>query len=265
MKRRILEFLALGILMALPIMVSEYMYAATDLEVSNVSTGSKSINNATFAISRTVNVIITNNADINNTVRFDTNTGGNIASRNTGDGTVKSGDIGGSINISNEANMVNPPVIPVSSGSAKVSVKNEQTGSSSVNLAGFSENNDQKVNVLNNLDVDNVLIAAVNTGGNTANGNTGSGSVTSGNISYQVSFATFGNVVKTAFGKGGGGGPILATSSPEPMLFGGKGGGSGPPATLPRAGGSFDIIFAIILSAIGAVLIGELIDRKFTI
>ena len=55
-------------------------------------------------IENNVTIEQNNDANINNIIHVNANTGGNSASKNTGDGSVNTGDINGSINIFNSVN-----------------------------------------------------------------------------------------------------------------------------------------------------------------
>ena len=75
-----------------------------DISTSNNNTGANSSNNADANVSNNVDITQNNNLDIDNNVGADLNTGGNSADKNTGDGSVKTGDINFDITVSNSGN-----------------------------------------------------------------------------------------------------------------------------------------------------------------
>ena len=76
----------------------------SDINVSNKNTGADSDNDTNVNIDNDFDFTQDNDLDINNDVSADLNTGDNDADKNTGDGSVKTGDINFDITISNEGN-----------------------------------------------------------------------------------------------------------------------------------------------------------------
>jgi len=159
-------------------------------EATNSNTGADSSNTSTVSIENDVTIDSTNNADINNTININANTGGNSANQNTGGGSVSTGDINGSVSIQNSGNEngIFDSVVGINcSSDCDFSASNSNTGADSDNDASVSVSNDVDINVENNANVDNNVDADLNTGGNSADKNTGNGSVKTGDINFDVS------------------------------------------------------------------------------
>ena len=170
------------------------------LNSSNSSTGSGSDNDASTNVNNSNSLGIDNNADFNNLVDFDANSGDNSASKNTGNGIITTGDSEVVLTAINTANDVNVGVdvfnvyddytgdivldynaIPTTTVGGGVSSSNDTTGADSTNNASSDLNNTNTIlidnlgNVINNYQID------ANTGNNNADMNTGDGSITTGN------------------------------------------------------------------------------------
>lgn len=170
-----------------------------DLNSSNSNTGSGSDNNASTDINNSNSTGIDNDADFNNLVDFDANSGDNSASKNTGDGTVNSGDsevILTAINTANDVNVgyevfnvyddqtgdivIDYDTFTPTGVGGQASSSNDTTGADSTNNASTDLNNTNTIlidnlgNVINNYQID------ANTGNNTADKNTGDGQITTG-------------------------------------------------------------------------------------
>jgi len=75
-----------------------------NFSASNSQTGADSTNNSSVRVNNKVNLTVKNDADVDNNIGANLNTGGNAADKNTGDGTIRSGDINFSVNVKNEFN-----------------------------------------------------------------------------------------------------------------------------------------------------------------
>ena len=75
-----------------------------DISTSNSNTGANSDNDASVDVNNDIDITQNNDLNINNNVNADLNTGGNSADKNTGDGSVKTGDINFGVNINNQGN-----------------------------------------------------------------------------------------------------------------------------------------------------------------
>ena len=75
-----------------------------NFSASNTHTGAGSTNNSSVNVNNDIDITVSNNADVDNNVGADLNTGGNSADKNTGDSSVRSGDINFSVGIVNDLN-----------------------------------------------------------------------------------------------------------------------------------------------------------------
>ena len=235
--------------------------SALAADASNSNTGAGSDNDAEVNISNNVTINQSNNANINNNIYVNANTGGNSASKNTGDGSVNTGDINGSISITNDVNGNSLNNVGVDCDGLCVvvtglSASNENTGADSDNDAKVDVDNDYDFTQDNDLDIDNDVDADLNTGDNEADKNTGDGSVTTGDINFEINIDNQGN--NNVIGgptdepeepnqepKG----PAIIQPSPRP----GKDEGKVLAATsgLPVTGGNLPFIPALILVLAG--------------
>lgn len=158
-------------------------------EASNSNTGADSTNTASVSIENSTKISSTNNANIKNNISVTANTGKNSASENTGDGSVSSGDITGSVlvkNLGNNNGAFDSSIDLNCSGSCDFSASNSNTGADSRNDSSVSVKNNIDIAVTNNANVENNVGADLNTGENEADKNTGDGSVSSGDIDFSI-------------------------------------------------------------------------------
>ena len=76
------------------------------LAATNQNTGADSNNEAASSVDNETDITITNTATLTNNVTIDANTGGNSASKNTGNGAIKTGDVAVAANIMNVLNNI---------------------------------------------------------------------------------------------------------------------------------------------------------------
>lgn len=171
---------------------SECCQEEVNAAISKNAAGSD--NSIEISQSSTTDIIVTQNADITNSVTLDANTGRNDANDNSGgDVEIITGDIKG------QATMVNAPVnssnIQVAAGSPGGSAKIIENGANSVNEINVDLDSDVNVFTSFSANLDNIVIWEANTGGNTANDNLG-GSVTikTGDIDLQTFIENFANM-----------------------------------------------------------------------
>ena len=160
---------------------------ALAVEATNSNTGADSTNDATVNINNNTNVSSSNTATINNNISIWANTGNNSADKNTGDGSVSTGDITGGVKVINTGNMNGTfdSVLSLNC-SCDFSASNSNTGAYSDNEANVKVSNDINITVNNEANVDNNVDADLNTGGNSADKNTGDGWVSTGDIDFSV-------------------------------------------------------------------------------
>jgi hypothetical protein len=144
----------------------------TDVELSGNGYGSD--NTANLSTSTATNLYQTNNANIENDIDADADTGDNKASYNTGGDTeVLTGDADTTVLVNNEAN----------SNWARIAGGEEGAGSLSLRILGNGANSDNDINLglsrsllvtqANNADISNDVDADADTGDNKAKYNTG--------------------------------------------------------------------------------------------
>ena len=77
---------------------------SADISASNSHTGADSSNDANVNVNNDIDITQNNDLDIDNKVDADLDTGNNEADENTGDGSVKTGDINFDVTIDNQGN-----------------------------------------------------------------------------------------------------------------------------------------------------------------
>lgn len=83
---------------------SGFCTVLTNVNASNENTGADSDNEAKVEVENNIDYTQNNELDIDNNIDADLNTGDNEADKNTGDGSVKTGDINFDISVTNEGN-----------------------------------------------------------------------------------------------------------------------------------------------------------------
>lgn len=149
------------------------------IQAENSDTGSNSENTIDVDVESTSTVTIENNATIENNLTVNADTGHNTADRNTGLGSVDTGDV---LAVLHARNIANIALAGVGSawGDITSDLTNDTTGAFSTNTIDVTVNDERHVTVLNDAVVDTAIGAFANTGFNTANRNTLGGLVTTG-------------------------------------------------------------------------------------
>ncbi len=238
-------------------------------EASNSNTGADSDNEAIVNIENDVTIEQNNDANINNNINVNANTGGNSASKNTGDGSVNTGDINGSITIHNNVNgnslnSLGFDCDGICVVDLDISVSNTNTGADSDNEASVNVENDFDITQDNDLDIDNKVKADLDTGNNDADKNTGDGSVNTGDINFDISITNEGNENKI-------GGPVSEDDPSEPgkkeqdAVLPEEGEVLAAAEGLPVTGGSLPIMpaMAIILAGLAMRKVEETLRLRF--
>lgn len=154
---------------------------AEELVISGNGASANSEINVTTTSSTTVEQ--SNQANIQNNVDLNSNTGDNSASGNTGTGTqITTGDTNTQTSIENSAN------ISIVSSECCLQSPSDVTitgnGENSQNTVNFNQNSDTNINTVQNANIQSNVNGYSNTGGNQANNNSGSNaSITTGDIS----------------------------------------------------------------------------------
>lgn len=163
--------------------------AADEITISVSGNGGGSENSAAVTANTTTTVTQTNNADINNSVSGNSNTGNNQASNNSGDANINTGSAGStntvnnqninSNNIDNNCNCVPTNVTADISGN----------GANSTNSLGLNLNNNTNASQSNSAQITNNVNSYANSGHNTANNNNGDASIRTGNATALTSIS----------------------------------------------------------------------------
>lgn len=160
-----------------------------DLTVSNDTTGFNSENDAIAKLKNKIDIRNENSTKLNNKLKADLNTGHNSADKNTGNGTVNTGDVSFGGDWGSDIVFGGSGLGSLSlNGSASAS--NSNTGASSSNTAKAEVKNDVKVENKNKTDINNCINIKANTGQNSADKNTGDGSVSTGDITGELNLST---------------------------------------------------------------------------
>jgi hypothetical protein len=145
---------------------------------SNDTTGAGSTNIASATSSLNCSIKQNNELTITNIISVTSSTGGNQANKNTGDGSVTTGDASGDVTVNNSGNSndatLDCAVPPAGDAS------NTNTGADSINIATASAKEKQPVDQKNKATVGNNITRKARTGKNKANKNTGNGTVDTG-------------------------------------------------------------------------------------
>ena len=150
-----------------------------EIQAENRETGADSENTIDVTLEQVSDVTVKNAADIVNDITVNADTGNNLVERNTGLGSIDTGDAMSALHARNIANVT---LVGVGSswGEITADLANATTGADSENTIDVTVNDERHVTVLNDAAVDTVLAALANTGFNTASRNTLGGRVITG-------------------------------------------------------------------------------------
>ena len=182
-----------------------------DLTATNSQTGAGSENDSNSSLENNTNVDVGNNLDLQNDAWLDSNSGDNSADKNTGDGTVVSGDADIVFTLINAGNNTNigylvfnvyddqtgdliidySLVTPTYIGGGSLGSTNSNTGADSNNTASNSLSNNNTLVIDNQGNLVNNVTLDADTGSNTADKNTGSGSVQTGDANVVANIINF--------------------------------------------------------------------------
>jgi len=188
---------------------------AGTLSAGNSTTGADSLNNADANATNNTDIALANSAEVLNNVTLNATTGDNDADKNTGSGSVSTGDVNAALKVTNVANtntIGNGGTIwmvlvnnlgtwdgqlfggDASSGiyspfftftinpDGSFSASNDTTGADSTNNAATTVSNDTDIAINNTATLTNNVTLDANTGGNSASKNTGNGTIQTGDV-----------------------------------------------------------------------------------
>jgi hypothetical protein len=154
--------------------------------------GADSKNNINYNSVNSLNIDVNLVAYINNDVDIKANTGRNDASGNTGDVSIKTGNIWVDNEISNKTNY--SKVKAARAASLDALLKIAGNGAYSLNAILFDNHNSTNINVNNIAKINNDVDLDLNTGKNTANKNVGDVSIDTGDVEARVSIKNLANI-----------------------------------------------------------------------
>jgi len=199
------------IVLNMPTSGDEFFLSGGSAGASNSTTGADSSNNSSTNTNNTTDISLTNSSDILNNIKLFADTGDNDASKNTGSGSVLTGDVNSNLKVTNISNtngigdggtlwlvLVNnlgtwtgqiwgfdstgtaSPFFSFTIG--EDGSLNADTGANSTNNASTTNTSNTKVGVNNSANLTNNIYINANTGGNSASMNTGSGTIKTGDV-----------------------------------------------------------------------------------
>ena len=181
---------------------------STDIQISG--NGAFSDNTANVSTSNDVRVTQDNNANINNDVDVDANTGNNDANFNTGgDTTVRTGDANVDVSVTNVANKNVASVTNCCSQSTDVLISGN--GAYSDNTVRLDSDNNVRLTQDNYARINNDVDVDANTGDNDTKFNTGGDvAIVTGDADVDVDLLTMVNANSAMIGGGDGDGGTLS-------------------------------------------------------
>jgi len=166
-------------IIAITLVVNPYVVLADEFIIDGNGSGSDNVINAEVTAETTVNQ--KNDAQIENNVDVEADTGGNTANSNTGgEVVIDTGEINAEVNIINEG--INESYVDLGCCAEENTIEISGNGSNSKNLVVYTNTSSSNVSIINNATITNNVTGYVNTGNNSANYNTGSVSIVTGNI-----------------------------------------------------------------------------------
>ncbi|MBI2621661.1 MAG: hypothetical protein HYW63_03410 [Candidatus Levybacteria bacterium] len=164
----------------LPTLFTTALANADEITVSG--NGSDSQSNVSVNNTSTTALNQNNEADVNNNVDINADTGNNKANDNTGGNTaITTGDA--SVNSSIDNSNINNSVASNVCCAPGTNISVSGNGSGSQNSVSSTQNNQVTININQNANISNYVNGYVNTGNNQANGNTGGNvSISTGSI-----------------------------------------------------------------------------------
>ncbi len=167
-----------------------------EIHTENDKTGHDSWNKSRVEVLKDNAIYQDNNADVDNRVNADINTGKNSADKNTTGGFIKTGDAGDALSGVYVGNLLNNNLARMSGsngGGAFLKSSNETTGQDSDNESTIKVRFANLVTQNNNADVNNRVNFDANTGRNSADKNTGIGEIITGDVVTSIGLETIAN------------------------------------------------------------------------
>lgn len=153
-----------------------------DISISVNGNGANSVNEAEVEREKKVEVTQENEAEVDNQVKNEANTGGNQATSNGGAIDIKTGDVETKVEIDNEINQSQIDLRACPNCEEIVRTTIENNGSETQNEVNLVVQSTLGINVTNRASISNEVIGNANTGDNLANNNQGDVRIRTGNI-----------------------------------------------------------------------------------
>ncbi len=173
--KKVVSSLVLGVFLF--VLTVHPLFAATEFVIEG--NGDNSQNSINYTQEKSETVQQSNEANIDNNVNQEANTGGNSASSNTGgEVNIETGDATSNTQIENSGNhsVYESECCPNGDSSLVIS----GNGSGSTNNIGYTSNNTSKIIINNLMNTTNNISITANTGDNEADSNNGDVSITTG-------------------------------------------------------------------------------------
>lgn len=161
-------------------------FASINISGGNNTTGCESENENNWCIESGNRVTIENNSDANNDFEVCANAGSDEFECNTCLGDVMTGDVLGSVRFENILNDSDLVLAPMDLGDINIILANSLTGPNSENENNVQINNENRLTVRNDADIDNNIDFSAITGRNSISHNTCVGDVSTGDVAFSV-------------------------------------------------------------------------------
>ncbi|MEK9156134.1 MAG: hypothetical protein AAB360_02415 [Patescibacteria group bacterium] len=170
--------------------------------LSNGTTGPGSSNTNNVGNNNIIQILENNNANADNTINIEADTGANTIKENTKIGDILTGNINLSVNLINLLNIINPDLsLSVDIWSilgnfeGDIIIDNALTGPDSSNTNTTEKTTDVNVDIENNADINNDFTFDVSTGQNEVEANTQIGNITTGASRVESSITNAANLL----------------------------------------------------------------------
>lgn len=172
------------IALVIPALLSATSAQAQELVISG--NGSSSDSQITTTVNSTTTIEQSNQANIQNDVQLNANTGENSTSDNTNaDTQIQTGDINTQVSTENSANISTVSLDCCPDVPSTITITGN--GSDSQNSVDLNQNSDTQIDIVQNTYIQNNVSGSANTGGNRASDNSGGNTtITTGNINVNL-------------------------------------------------------------------------------
>lgn len=171
----------LAVISIICISLTQTMSVTLASEISISGNGPDSQSTASVSQESSTTVVQNNDADVQNQVQTDANTGNNSASSNTGENTaITTGNADTNLSIENSGNVSEAQIECCPNGETSVNILGN--GDNSDNTVNLNNNSQTNIYITQNANISNNVYGSANTGNNTADNNNGNVSIDTGDI-----------------------------------------------------------------------------------